>query len=29
MTVFEVMECGLTLSTFVLMLLSYIESRNK
>ncbi len=29
MTVFEVMECGLTLGTFVLMLLSYIESRNK
>ncbi len=29
MTVFEVIECGLTLSTFVLMLLSYIESRNK
>lgn len=29
MTVFEVIECGLTLSTFVLVLLSYIESRNK
>ncbi len=29
MAIFEVIECGLTLGTFVLMLLSYIESRNK
>ncbi len=29
MTAFEVIEFGLTLGTFVLMLLSYVESRNK